>query len=189
MLVAEDFGAEETKASGSRTVTIKYNVPDNLSAVTIRAYAIGGNHRDGEGTDVAVLPSSTPVIESKPFYAGPGEQVIKADIPANAKDANVTLQYCGNPIWECVTALPDIVTPKSDNILSQVAALYGNAIASGLIKQFPLLGEALKTFAAPENAGDSTLVSHLEKDQNLKVTTLNNTPWVNDAKDETMRMQ
>ena len=44
------------------------------------------------------------------------------------------------------------MTPKSDNILSQVAALYGNAIASGLIKQFPLLGEALKTFAAPENA-------------------------------------
>ena len=189
VLVAEDFGAEETKASGSRTVTIKYDVPDNLSAVTIRAYAIGGNHRDGEGTDVAVLPSSTPVIESKPFYAGPGEQVIKADIPANAKNANVTLQYCGNPIWECVTALPDIVTPKSDNILSQVAALYGNAIASGLIKQFPQLGEALKTFAAPENAGDSTLVSHLEKDQNLKVTTLNNTPWVNDAKEETMRMQ
>lgn len=189
VLVAEDFGAEETKASGSRTVTIKYNVPDNLSAVTIRAYAIGGNHRDGEGTDVAVLPSSTPVIECKPFYAGPGEQVIAADIPSNAKDGNVTLQYCGNPIWECVTALPDIVTPKSDNILSQVAALYGNAIASGLIKQFPQLGEALKTFAAPENAGDSTLVSQLDKNQNLKVTTLNNTPWVNDAKDETMRMQ
>lgn len=189
VLVAEDFGAEETKASGSRIVTIKYNVPDNLSAVTIRAYAIGGNHRDGEGTDVAVQPSSTPVIESKSFYAGPGEQVIKADIPANAKDANVTLQYCGNPVWECVTALPDIVTPKSDNILSQVDALYGNAIASGLIKQFPQLGEALKTFAAPENAGDSTLVSHLKKNQNLKVTTLNNTPWVNDAKDETMRMQ
>lgn len=189
VLVAEDFGAEETKASGSRTVTIKYNVPDNLSAVTIRAYAIGGNHRDGEGTDVAVLPSSTPVIESKSFYAGPGEQVIAADIPSNAKDANVTLQYCGNPVWECVTALPDIVTPKSDNILSQVDALYGNAIASGLIKQFPQLGEALKTFAAPENAGDSTLVSHLEKNQNLKVTTLNNTPWVNDAKNETMRMQ
>lgn len=189
VLVAEDFGAEETKASGSRTVTIQYNVPDDLSAVTIRAYAIGGNHRDGEGTDVAVLPGSTPVIESKSFYAGPGEQVIAADIPSNAKDANVTLQYCGNPVWECVTALPDIVTPKSDNILAQVDALYGNAIASGLIKQFPQLGEALKTFAAPENAGDSTLVSHLEKNQNLKVTTLNNTPWVNDAKNETMRMQ
>lgn len=189
VLKAHEFTAEELKPSGQRTVTIDYDVPADVSEVQIRAYAVGGKHKDGEGVTVAVLPSSTPVIDSKTFYAEPGAQTIKVDLPKNAKDATVTLQYCGNPVWECVTALPSILAPESVSILSQVNALYGNAIAQGLIRNYPQLAQALKTFAAPENAGDSTLVSNLQKNQQLKAVTLNNTPWVNSAESETRRMQ
>ncbi len=42
--------------------------------------------------------------------------------------------------------------------------------------------------ASPANAADSLLVSNLEKDAALKTVTLRNTPWVNDAAAETMRM-
>ena len=189
VLKSQEFAAEELNASGQRTVTVDYDVPANMSEVQIRAYAMGGRHRDGEGVTVAVLPSSTPVIDSKTFYAGPGAQTIKVEQPKNAKDATVTLQYCGNPIWECITSLPSILQPESTSILVQVRALYGNAIAQGLIKKYPQIGEALKTFSAPENAGDSTLVSNLQKNQQLKAVTLNNTPWVNNANDETRRMQ
>lgn len=189
VLKEQDYAAETLPASGQRTVTIEYTVPSDLSVIRIEAYARGGNHRDGEGTTVEVLPSSTPVLESKPFYAGPGKRTINVDMPVNAKNATVTLQYCGNPIWECVTALPEILKPESSNILSQISALYGNAIAKGLIGKYPQLGEAIRTFAAPENAGDSTLVSNLEKNAAIKVVALNSTPWVNDAADETRRMQ
>lgn len=189
VLKAHEFTAEELKPSGQRTVTIDYDVAADVSEVEVRAYAVGGKHKDGEGVTVAVLPSSTPVIDSKTFYAEPGAQTIKVDLPDNAKDATVTLQYCGNPVWECVTALPSILAPESISILSQVNALYGNAIAQGLIRNCPQLAEALKTFAAPENANDSTLVSNLQKNQQLKAVTLNNTPWVNSAESETRRMQ
>lgn len=189
VLKAQEFAAEEMNASGQRTVTIGYDVPADVSEVMIRAYAEGGKHKDGEGVTVAVLPSSTPVIDSKTFYAGPGAQTIKVELPRNVKNATVTLQYCGNPVWECVTALPSILSPESVSILSQVNALYGNAIAQGLIRDYPQLAKALRTFAAPENAADSTLVSNLQKNQQLKAVTLNNTPWVNNAASETRRMQ
>lgn len=188
ILARRQWDAEELPVGGQRVVTIDVGVPANVSQISVRAYAEGGGHRDGEGTAVAVLPSSTPVLDSKTFYAGPGEDDIKAEMPANAKDATVTLQYCGNPIWECITALPQILTPDSENILSLVDALYGNAIASGLVRQYPQIGEALKTFAAPENAADSTLVSNLQKNEQIKNVKLNNTPWVNNAADETRRM-
>ena len=180
-------------ASGQRTVTVEIDVPDNISELQITAYAEGGSHRDAERAQIAVLPSSTPVLESRTFYAGPGEQVIEVgDVALDKKHAGnsgtVTLQYCGNPIWECVTALPAIMTPNSTNILAQVSALYGNAISTGLIKQYPQIAEALKTFADSENAADSTLVSNLQKNQNIKLMALENTPWVNNASDETRRM-
>lgn len=42
--------------------------------------------------------------------------------------------------------------------------------------------------ADPANAGDSTLVSNLEKNAKLKTVALINTPWVRDAASETLRM-
>lgn len=188
ILAEASVTAETLKAGGSVPVTVEYSVPTDFSTVIVRAYATGANHTDGEQTEMAILPSSTPVLESRPFYAAPGEQKIKVSLPKDSKDANVTLQYCGNPIWECVTALPEILTPSSSNILAQVNALYGMAIADGLISRYPNVGEAIRTFSDPENTADSTLVSNLEKNQDIKLTSLSNTPWVNNAADETQRM-
>lgn len=189
-ILAEFIGKPvDLKAGGSAPLTIEYEVPTDISSVSVRAYAIGGTHTDGEQTEVAIFPSSTPVLESRPFYAAPGKRKINVSLPDESKNANVTLQYCGNPIWECITALPEILTPTSSNILAQVNALYGNAIAHGLISRYPGIGEAIRTFSAPGNTSDSTLVSPLQKNQNLKLTSLTNTPWVNDAADETRRMQ
>lgn len=183
-----DAVAQDIPASGQRTVTLSIDVPANVSQLLIRAYAAGGAHRDGEQSVTPVLPSSTPVLESKTFYAGPGTLQISVELPANHDDASVTLQYCGNPIWECVTALPEITNPSSSNILAQVNALYGMSIAGGLVKRYPRVAEALRTFASPGNAADSTLVSNLSKNASLKIVELGNTPWVNDAADETRRM-
>lgn len=189
VLTEDNYSSEDIVPAGQRVITMSWNVPDDLSSVLLRVYAEGGNHRDGEQTVVAILPSSTPILETRPFYTAPSEGIIKVEIPKDAKDARVTLQYCGNPIWECVTALPQIITPKSQNALAQIDALYGVSIANGLIKRYPVIAEALKTFAAPENASDSTLVSKLRLNQDIKNVALENTPWVNNASNETLRMQ
>ncbi|MDE6339341.1 MAG: hypothetical protein K2K97_06095, partial [Muribaculaceae bacterium] len=180
---------KDVEPGGAQKVTISYDVADDLNYIGIRVYGYGGDFADGEQTVVPVYPSSTPVLESKPFYIAPGQDEFAMKLPSFGKEAKVTLQYSDNPIWEVVTALPDISEPKSSNVLSQVYSLYGNAIGAGLAKDYPEIVEAIKVFADPTNNADSTLVSNLEKNRDLKNVVLNNTPWVRSAASETMRMQ
>ncbi|MCM1369352.1 MAG: MG2 domain-containing protein [Candidatus Amulumruptor caecigallinarius] len=187
VIASSEFEAENLAPSMSRVVSMIWNVPSDLSEVVVRAYARLDGNSDGEQTNVAILPASAPVIDSKVFYISPSQSVYKFDIPDFAKNAQVTLSYCQNPVWECVTALPSIVVPKSINTLSQVSALYGNAMASGLFDKYPILIDALMR-AASDTAGGA-LKSNLEKNFELKIVNLNNTPWVNNAECETLRMR
>ena len=187
-VASRDFAPGILQAKGSRVVTMDYEVPADFSELTVRVYASSENYRDGEQTIVPVLPGSTPVVESAPFYLRPGEGLFMVKLPKYDKEAKVTLRYCDNPVWECVTALPAILEPESASVFSAAGALYGNAVASGLFREYPGLIAAVREMASPANAADSLLVSNLEKDAALKTVTLRNTPWVNDAAAETMRM-
>lgn len=188
ILAKETASAEMVKSMGSRIITVEYLVPSDLSALRIRVYGIGERSRDGEQTIIPVLPSSQPVIEGNTFYAAPGEEDIIVKLHDKGKAETVTLQYVDNPIWECVTALPSLSQKDSRSSLSLADDLFSNATAAGLIKRYPEIREALDLFASEENRSDSTLVSNLQKNEQLKVVTLNNTPWVNNAQGETMRM-
>lgn len=179
----------EVQASASRVISIDFNVPSELSMLGLRAYGYGSKHSDGEQTIIPVHPSSTPVVEATPFWMAPGQKSMTVKIPSSKKGSRLTLTYTDNPVWECVTALPSISNPTSDNVLAQIYALYGNAIAAGLMKENPDLKTAILAFADPRLSGDSTLVSNLEKNSSLKTVALNNTPWVRDAQAETLRMQ
>lgn len=181
--------AQNVEPAGSSRITMDFNVPGDINYLAIRVYAYGADFADGEQTVVPVYPSSTPVLESKPFYISPGREEFSMNVPSFGKGAKVTLQYSDNPIWDVVTALPDISEPKSSNILSLVYSLYGNAIGAGLAKDYPEITEAIKIFADPSNSQDSTLVSNLEKNAQLKNVALVNTPWVRSAASETLRMQ
>lgn len=176
--------SEELDDLRSRVITASVDVPVNIEALQIRVYGTIPGYSDGEQTIIPVLPSSTPLIESTPFYLQPSQKDFTIKLPQFDDNAEVTLTYCDNPIWECVTALPDILKPESVSILSQAYALFGNCIADGLFRRYPNLIEAVKTMAA-----DSTLVSPLEKNPQLKSVLLNNTPWVNNASAESLRMQ
>lgn len=189
VLASADYAPKNVEPSGSYAVMTGMKLPDDISDIIVRIYARVPGFSDGEQTVVPVLPSSAPIVESTPFYFRPGPGSYEVKLPSYAKDATVTLKYCDNPVWECVTALPSIVTPNSVSILSQIHALYGNAVAKGLFEKYPQLIEGIKAMAAPENASDSSLVSPLLKNGELKTVALNNTPWVNNAKSESLRMQ
>ncbi len=174
---------------GSVAVATEFDVPDNISMLGFRVYAYGDKFTDGEQTIIPVYPSSTPVIESQPFYIAPGQNDFSMKIKGDGKSGDLTLVYCDNPVWEVVKALPALVDRDSDNALSLVNTLFGNAVGFGLINRYPELKEGLTLFSDPENSADSSLVSNLEKNQNIKNVLLNNTPWVRNASSETLRMQ
>lgn len=178
-----------TAPSANRVISLCFDVPPDLDAVVLRAYAESDTHSDGEQTIIPILPSSTPVVESTQFYMGAGENSITRKLPKYEKNANVTLKYCDNPIWECVLALPSLSMPQSDNLLSQMQALYANAMARGIVERYPRIKTGIGKLFAAKEAGDSTVLqSNLKKDSNFKIVALNNTPWVNNAASETTRL-
>lgn len=173
--------------SGSKVVSVEYRCPADRNTLGLRVYARSGSHTDGEQTVIPVLPSSQPVVESEPFYLGAGQQTFSIALPEFKEGATVTFKYCDNPLWEAVTALPAMVEPGSESLTSLICAFYSNCVGSGLMEKYPALRKGLGMIVEGEG-GDSLLVSHLEKDENLKTVTLNNTPWVRDAQSETLRL-
>ena len=188
IIKAKDFAAENLAASASRVVSMSWTVASDVSSVGFRAYAEAAGHRDGEQALVPVLPASSPVVESTPFWIIPGSEEIEVKLPGFKDTDQVTLQYCDNPAWFCLTALPDIVRPESKSITARMQALFGNVMAYNLISSNSGLRTGLEALLSDRNSQFAAMKSNLEKDGNLKITQLNNTPWVNSAESETLRM-
>ena len=187
-IVAKDFTPDAVEIGSGRVITMQWHVPSDVSAVGFRAFAEANGHRDGEQALVPVIPASSPIVESTPFWIAPDNGKMEAKLPKFKATDQVTLQYCDNPAWYCITALPDIVKPESKSITSKIKALFGNVIAYNLISTRPDLKSGLEALLSDKDSEFAALKSNLEKDGNLKITELSNTPWVNNAESETLRM-
>lgn len=185
---SKDFTPGPIEPTANALLLMPWKVPSNVSSVGFRAYAETSMHRDGEQALVPVLPASSPVVESTPFWIAPETETLEVKLPKFKDKDQVTLQYCDNPAWYCITALPDIVKPDSKSVTSKMRALYGNTIAYNLISSDINLKRGLAEMLSDQNSQFAALKSNLEKDGNLKITQLNNTPWVNNAESETLRM-
>ena len=179
--------AYELTPSANRVFSTDFHCPDFLNAVGLRVYALSQGASDGEETVIPILPSSQPVVESFPFYLSAGQQDLSLELPAVSLDSKATFKYCDNPSWEALTALPSIIEPASSSLTSLLDAFYASCVGDALVAPGSDLYRGLQLIVDGE-AGDSLLVSNLSKDQNLKVVTLNNTPWVNDAASENLRL-
>lgn len=176
------------KAGGSTTSSIGFVAPDDVPFVGYRVKSTGECFADGEQSLIPVLPSSQPVIETDPFYISPDSTRFSMTLPETGEDAVVTLQYCDNPTWLAVTALPGLRTKSMSTPSDAADAIFSAAVAEGLLKDYPAVEDALKQWTSGDQS-DSTLVSMLEKNTELKTMLLKATPWMVDAMSDTERMQ
>lgn len=186
VLAEETFAPEMVQSMLARGVAMDYEVPQGMNYLGLRLWGVSGDYSDGEEYVIPVFPVITPIIESSNFFVKDNEERVSVDLSANKKDAQRTLQYCDNPVWECVTSLNVGEQSNSKNVLTLASSLLDVATTKGLVAQYPEIAEALKIFAS--HSQDSTLVSRLERNQALKNVMLNNTPWLMDAEDEDARM-
>ena len=173
-------------AKGSEVVTLPVNV--NMAGVPLlfRIKASADGNSDGEQNLIATLESAQPVIESRPFYMGAKETSVSVPIPRGA-DAKVTLEFYENPAWSVVTALPGLRESEPLTSPSAAGAIFSAAVADGIMKKNPDIASAIK-FWQQSDKSDSTLVSMLEKNADLKIVLLECTPWMQDAMNDTQRM-
>ena len=171
---------------GSEAVTIDWQVPDTVAMVGFRIKAANSTFGDGEQVMVPVLTTISPVIETQPFYVEAGEGHFEQPLPNFPRNARVTLEYCDNPVWYCVLALPTIFSDEYNIATHAAHSLFALQVAQGVAKEQPQIKEAI-TYWKQHNE-DSTLVSMLQKNQDLKIGTLLASPWVREADRQTLRM-
>lgn len=173
-------------AHGTQAVSIQWAVPTEAAFVGFRIKAANEDFGDGEQVMVPVLQAIQPVIETQPFYIEAGTPQFVTQLPPSAQNARVTLEYCDNPVWYCVTALPTIYDDHSVTASALAHSLFAIEVAQGVAQSQPQIRQAIAYWK--ENAQDSTLVSMLAKNQDLKIGTLLASPWVREADRQTLRM-
>lgn len=171
----------------SATVSTTLSVPMDSPFIGYRVKSSTADFADGEQSLIPVQPSTTPVIETVPFYLQPSEADFSLKLPSMPADARVTLQFCENPAWYVVTALPGLLNLEPSTANEAGAAIFSAAIADGLLRSNPVIADALREWQRSDRS-DSTLVSMLERNADLKIVLLNATPWMMDARSDTERM-
>ena len=175
------------------TTTASYHLSltEQSSLLICQVMAVGEGFSDGEQHYLPLLPSTDRVIVTVPFtQIEPGTKTIDLSqlIPADGKGGKLTVEYTNNPAWLMIQALPYIGKPIDDNAISQSASYYANSIGQYIIDQNPKAKTAFDLWQQ-ETGNETSLMSALEKNQDLKELVLNETPWVLDADNETEQKQ
>ncbi len=186
---------EQTKnftIKGTRTanVSFDYNANGDNSLLVCKIFAVGKDFSDGEQHYLPILPNTETVTNTVPFtQKEPGVKTVDLAslFPSNSKNGRLTVEYTNNPSWLMVQALPYIGSPKDDNSISLVVAYYANSLGSYIVNQSPTIKQVFDLWKSED--GQESLMSSLEKNQELKSVVLEETPWLVDAVKETDQKQ
>lgn len=184
--VLHSVTATDTIAAGnSAIVAIDVAAPYNYDVLGYRVKSTLGGFTDGEQDYIPILPSSTELIESQPFYMNPGETECNIDIPSGLNTSSV-LEITENPAWNILRELPGLASRQSGTAIGAVHDYFRAATCAGLLDRYPVLAEAIETWIT--NPMDSTLISRLSTNDIYKQAALDATPWVRAAEGATSSM-
>lgn len=185
-IISSEAPQFDVRAGASVIRTISVTAPVGSQGVGLRAKATLGNYTDGEQDLIPVLASGMTVIDSETFYLTDANPDFVSTVPASDGPADFTLQYCANPVWDVVKALPSLYDARPRTAIDAAYSIYSALTARGLSRRFPEINQAIGLWTA--NPADSALVSKLYKNEDLKLATLQQTPWMQAAASQTERM-
>ena len=190
-VVAQSSMPVNIKAGSTVSITFPCQPKDDWHDLLIAKVTVSGrDFSDGEQHYLPILPDRERVTVTVPFTQNePGTKTINLTslIPA-AANPQLTVEYTNNPAWLMVQALPTIGAPCDDNAISQAASLYANSIGRYILVQNPNAKHVFEAWKR-EQGNETSLMSNLQKDTELKDLLLNETPWVMDANDEQEQKQ
>lgn len=176
----------------TKVVTIGYNAPAEAPYIGFRIKALDKNgNGDGEQQMLPILTNISPVIETAPFFMNPDQLTTTLEVKqpkAGSKNNRLTLEYCNNPIWYCITALPTIADESTATSIGVAHKLYAIALASYYAKQNPFVLEVINEWKQQADSASNPLISRLRQDADLKITSLLASPWLPEAERQELRM-
>ena len=158
----------------------------NLPLLICRVSASGNGFSDGEQHYLPILPNREMVTNTVAFTQNaPGTKTIDLSALSSSRSplTTLTVEYTNNPAWLMVQTLPTVAKTIDNNAISQAAAFYANSLSSYLLHQAPQMKTVIDQWKR-EQGTETSLMSSLEKNQELKTLVLDETPWVADAHHE-----
>jgi hypothetical protein len=190
--VLVDFGVnnktQKIKLSqkSSETIFWEIKIPEVTYPIIYRIKAKTNKFSDGEEGIIPILSKKLFVQESMPIWiSGVGEKKFKLDKLINSEKSNtlknekLVIQAVSNPAWYAVQAIPYLEKYYPECTDYVFERLYANLLGEKIISNNP---EIEKVFALWK--GTDALKSNLQKNSDLKMLSLEETPWVNDAESE-----
>ena len=174
-------------ANATANVDFSFDAQSDTPLLVCRITAEGKGFSDGEQHYLPVLPSRERVMNTVPFtFTGSGEKTVAmADLfPKGVEGKKLTVEYTANPSWLMIQTLPYISTVDYKNAISLATAYYANAIGRYIMNQSPVIKQVVNIWKQEPADSDNSLMSALQRNQELKTLVLDETPWVMDADNE-----
>ena len=179
--------------NGECLLVYDYQPDDACPVVAVRLTAESQTFADGEQHYLPILPSKTYLTESVEIRADSLgtfttdlSSLFNHDNPT-ATNRRLTIEYTAHPIWYALQALPSLVEPRYDDIISLGTALQAQSLATYIANTTPRLKTLVEIWQREQAQGQPALVSRLAQDEELKQLILDETPWLRDAENEADR--
>lgn len=164
-------------------------IPDTYDMLVCRITAEAGEYSDGEQHYLPVLTDKQWMTETVPVQLD-GESMTEVGTEdlfnkqsKTATERRLTVELTANPDWYAVQALPVVGNPTEEDALSWATAYYANSLAATIVKANPHIKQVFDTWMA-QGGSKETLLSNLERNQDLKNLLLEETPWISEATEE-----
>ncbi|MCU0857101.1 MAG: MG2 domain-containing protein [Pontiellaceae bacterium] len=167
----------------SRSFSWRIAIPDGCEFLTYKAVGATATLSDGEEGFLPVLSRRILVTESLPLpirgkQTKPFEftKLLESQKSTTLRHENLTVQMVSQPAWYAVMALPYLMEYPYECSEQIFNRLYANALARHIAGSDPKIRRIFDLWK-----GTPALDSPLEKNQDLKMVMLEETPWVRQA--------
>ncbi len=181
------FSIEKGLSKGIRWNLV---IPSGIQAVNYKVMAKAGQHTDGEEAILPVLVNSKLVTESMPFMLRPQEtSEYRFDRMVDQKSTTLrneayTIEFTSNPAWYAIQAMPYLMEFPYECSEQVFSRFFANSLSTTIMNSSPRIQEVFNTWKATKS---ESLISNLEKNQELKELLIQETPWLRNATNETER--
>ncbi len=181
-------------SNASTNASWMFNVPNDRDLLGVRIVAKSERFSDGEQHALALLPNRALTTETVRMDVKKGEtktftmdRLLQGASPTR-QDYRLTLEFTSNPAWYAVQALPVLQQPDNESAVAWFASYYGASMGARIAQAYPKVTAMVEAWK--KQGGDGgTLLSNLERNQELKNVLLEETPWVLEARNETERKE
>jgi uncharacterized protein YfaS (alpha-2-macroglobulin family) len=178
----------------SSTITWKLKIPEGINAVQYRIIANSENFSDGEENTIPILTNRMLVTETMPLpIREMGTKEFKFQKLIDSKSSNTlrhnnfAIEFTANPGWYAVQALPYLMEYPYECLEQTFSRYYANSLSSHIVNSNPKIKKVFDSWKKIPDSEKGGLISNLDKNQELKSILLEETPWVQNAINETER--